>query len=72
MDRQKRHTERAYHLVGVPEQGALDGGYLQYSADTRDAASILTQKRRIQEHAECRATQPTELVVQALPAREEA
>jgi DNA invertase Pin-like site-specific DNA recombinase len=51
MGRQKRHTERVYQLVGKPEQGAPAVGYVRYSADTQDPASIVTQKRRIQEYA---------------------
>jgi hypothetical protein len=70
MGRQKRHTERVYQLVGKPEQGTPDMGDLWYSADMEDPASIVIQKRRIQEYAESRAKRQTEKVVQALPARE--
>jgi DNA invertase Pin-like site-specific DNA recombinase len=52
MGRQKGHMERIYQLVGKPEQGALAVGYVRYSADTQDPASIVTQKRRIQEYAD--------------------
>jgi DNA invertase Pin-like site-specific DNA recombinase len=52
MGRLKRHTERVYQPVGKPEQGAPAVGYVRYSADTQDPASIVTQKRRIQEYAD--------------------
>jgi len=41
-----------YHVIGKPELGALAAGYVRYSSDLQDPATIITQKRRIQEYAE--------------------
>jgi DNA invertase Pin-like site-specific DNA recombinase len=52
MGRHKQHIERVYHLIGKPAPGVLAAGYVRYSGDMQDPASIITQKRRIQEYAE--------------------
>jgi DNA invertase Pin-like site-specific DNA recombinase len=51
MPRQKRHANRVYHLVGEPGPGAKAVGYVRYSMELQDPASIVTQKRRIEEYA---------------------
>jgi hypothetical protein len=52
MARQKRHTSRVYQVIGEPGVGALVAGYVRYSSDMQDVATIATQKRRIQELAD--------------------
>jgi DNA invertase Pin-like site-specific DNA recombinase len=48
MSRKKLHHSRLYHVVGEPGPGARVVGYVRYSSDMQSAASIATQKRRIQ------------------------
>ena len=52
MPRQKRHLNRVYQLIGEPGPGAIAVGYVRYSMELQDPASIATQKRRITEFAE--------------------
>jgi len=52
MGRKKLHTPRIYNLVGKPEPGASAAGYVRYSSDMQDPATITTQKRCIEEFAE--------------------
>jgi predicted DNA-binding transcriptional regulator AlpA len=52
MARQKRHASRIYQVIGEPGPGALVAGYVRYSSDMQDVATIATQKRRIQELAD--------------------
>jgi site-specific DNA recombinase len=51
MPRQKRHANRVYQLIGEPGAGATVVGYARYSMELQDPASIITQKRRIEEFA---------------------
>lgn len=51
MPKQKRHASRVYQIIGEPGPGALAAGYARYSSEMQDPASIITQKRRIQEFA---------------------
>ncbi|MGO8946880.1 MAG: recombinase family protein [Ktedonobacterales bacterium] len=52
MGKQKLHLERLYRNIGKPQAGALAAGYVRSSSDMQDPATIVTQKRRIQEFAE--------------------
>lgn len=52
MPRRKYHHDRVYQLVGEPGPGALVVGYVRYSSDMQDPASIVTQKRVISEFAQ--------------------
>lgn len=52
MARHKRHLHRVYQVIGEPERGARVAGYVRYSSELQDAASIQTQKRKIQEYCE--------------------
>ena len=52
MPRQKYHRDRVYQIVGEPGPGSIAVGYVRYSSELQDPASIATQKRRIQEFAE--------------------
>ncbi len=52
MGRTKQHTQRVYYLVGKPAPGVPAAGYVRYSSDMQDPASIVTQKRCIEEFAE--------------------
>jgi len=52
MARQKRHLSRVYQMIGEPGPGAIAVGYVRYSMELQDPASIATQKRRITEFAE--------------------
>jgi DNA invertase Pin-like site-specific DNA recombinase len=49
MPRQKRHANRIYQLIGEPGPGTLGAGYVRYSSELQDKATIVTQKRRIEE-----------------------
>ncbi len=51
MARQKLHRDRVYQPIGEPGPGTLAAGYVRYSMELQDAASIATQKRKIQELA---------------------
>lgn len=51
MPRQKRHANRVYQQIGEPATGATAVGYVRYSMELQDPASIVTQKRRIEEFA---------------------
>src|SRR5581483_5654269 len=51
MPRQKRHASRVYQMIGEPAPGATAAGYVRYSMELQDPASIVTQKRRIEEFA---------------------
>jgi hypothetical protein len=51
MPKKKSHRERMYQLVGEPGPGAVAAGYVRYSSDMQSDASIITQKRVIQEFA---------------------
>jgi site-specific DNA recombinase len=51
MPRQKRHSSRIYQMIGEPVPGASAVGYVRYSMELQDPASIVTQKRRIEEYA---------------------
>src|SRR5262245_16886589 len=52
MPRKKQHKCRVYLLVGEPGAGASAVGYVRYSSDMQQAASIATQKRSIQRLAD--------------------
>jgi len=52
MPRQKYHRNRVYRLIGEPGPGAIAMGYVRYSMELQDPATIATQKRRIAEFAE--------------------
>src|SRR5215467_8932468 len=51
MPRQKHHRDRVYQVIGEPGPGAEAVGYVRYSSDMQDSASIETQKRRIEKYA---------------------
>ncbi|HTK07233.1 MAG TPA: recombinase family protein [Ktedonobacteraceae bacterium] len=51
MPRRKHHRNRVYQVVGEPGPGAVFVGYVRYSSDMQDPASIVTQKRVISEFA---------------------
>lgn len=51
MSKQKRHVNRVYQVVGEPGPGALAAGYTRYSSEMQDPATIVTQRRRIEEFA---------------------
>ena len=51
MPRQKHHRERIYQMIGEPGPGALVAGYARYSSEMQDPATIVTQKRRMQDLA---------------------
>jgi site-specific DNA recombinase len=52
MPKQKRHANRVYQVVGEPGPGATVAGYVRYSSELQDVATIVTQKRKIQEYAD--------------------
>src|SRR6266568_5073049 len=52
MPRQKFHRDRVYQIVGEPGPGSIAVGYVRYSSELQDPATIVTQKRRITEFAE--------------------
>lgn len=49
MPRQKFHRDRVYREIGEPGPGSLAVGYVRYSSELQNEASIVTQKRLIQE-----------------------
>ena len=49
MPRQKFHRDRVYQEIGEPGPGSLAVGYVRYSSELQNEASIVTQKRLIQE-----------------------
>jgi len=51
MPRRKRHSNRVYQMIGEPGPGSTAVGYVRYSMELQDPASIVTQKRRIEEYA---------------------
>ncbi len=51
MPKQKRHSNRVYQLIGEPGQGVPVAGYARYSSDMQDPATIVTQRRKIEEFA---------------------
>lgn len=51
MGKQKRHANRVYQVIGEPGPGALCAGYARYSSEMQDPATIVTQKRKMQEYA---------------------
>ncbi|HLY29505.1 MAG TPA: recombinase family protein, partial [Ktedonobacterales bacterium] len=51
MPRQKYHRERVYQVIGEPGPGARVAGYVRYSSEMQDPATIVTQKRLIQTYA---------------------
>jgi len=52
MPKQKRHANRVYQVIGEPGPGATVAGYVRYSSELQDVATIVTQKRKIQEYAD--------------------
>ena len=52
MPRKKQHLDRLYQAIGEPGKGARVAGYVRYSSDMQDPASIQTQKRRTQEYCD--------------------
>ena len=52
MPRQKKHPNRVYQMISEPGPGAITVGYVRYSMELQDPASIATQKRCITEFAE--------------------
>jgi DNA invertase Pin-like site-specific DNA recombinase len=49
MPRKKSHPNRIYRVIGEPGPGAHGVGYVRYSSDMQDPATLVTQKRRIGE-----------------------
>jgi len=49
MPRQKFHRDRVYQEIGEPGPGSVAVGYVRYSSELQNEASIVTQKRLIQE-----------------------
>jgi len=49
MPRKKSHPNRIYRLIGEPGPGAHGVGYVRYSSDMQDPATLVTQKRRVAE-----------------------
>jgi Resolvase, N terminal domain len=52
MPRHKYHRDRVYQLMGEPGPGSIAVGYVRYSSEMQDPASIVTQKRVITEFAD--------------------
>ena len=52
MPRHKYHRDRVYQVVGEPGSGSIAVGYVRYSSEMQDPATIVTQKRVISEFAE--------------------
>lgn len=48
MPRNKHHKSRIYQQIGEPGPGTRVAGYVRYSSDMQQAASITTQKRALQ------------------------
>lgn len=51
MGRPKHHPARLYQVIGEPGSGACFVGYVRYSMELQDEATIATQKRKITEFA---------------------
>ncbi len=51
MPRQKYHRNRIYQMMGEPGPGSITVGYVRYSSEMQDPATIVTQKRVISEFA---------------------
>jgi DNA invertase Pin-like site-specific DNA recombinase len=52
MPRHKYHRDRVYQLMCEPGPGSIAVGYVRYSSEMQDPASIVTQKRVISEFAD--------------------
>ena len=52
MGRKRPHSERLFDPLGKPSSGTSAAGYVRYSSDMQNPATITTQKRCIQEYAE--------------------
>ena len=52
MARHKFHRDRVYQMMGEPGPGNIAVGYVRYSSEMQDPATIVTQKRVISEFAE--------------------
>ena len=52
MPRHKYHRSRVYQSMGEPGPGSIAVGYVRYSSEMQDPATIVTQKRVIAEFAE--------------------
>jgi DNA invertase Pin-like site-specific DNA recombinase len=52
MPRHKYHRDRVYQLMCEPGPGSIAVGYVRYSPEMQDPASIVTQKRVISEFAD--------------------
>ncbi|MGH2482501.1 MAG: recombinase family protein, partial [Ktedonobacteraceae bacterium] len=52
MPRRKFHRERVYQVAVEPGRGSVAVGYVRYSSEMQDPATIATQKRVISEFAE--------------------
>jgi DNA invertase Pin-like site-specific DNA recombinase len=49
MPRKKSHPNRIYRVIGEPGPGAHGVGYVRYSSDMQDPATLVTQRRKIEE-----------------------
>ncbi|MHB8594611.1 MAG: recombinase family protein, partial [Acidimicrobiales bacterium] len=49
MSRQKFHRDRVFQVIGEPGPGSIAVGYVRYSSELQNEASIVTQKRLIKE-----------------------
>jgi len=52
MARNKSHPNRIYRVIGEPGPGAHGVGYVRYSSDMQDPATLVTQRRKIEEFFE--------------------
>lgn len=50
MPRQKYHRDRVFQVIGEPGPGSTVVGYVRYSSELQNEASIITQKRLIKEY----------------------
>ncbi len=50
MPRQKLHRDRVFQVIGEPGPGTIAVGYVRYSSELQNEASIVTQKRIIKEY----------------------
>ena len=52
MARHRYHRDRVYQMMGEPGPGNIAVGYVRYSSEMQDPATIVTQKRVIKEGLE--------------------
>ena len=48
----KKHPNRIYRVIGEPGPGTHGVGYVRFSSDMQDPATLMTQKRKIEEFFE--------------------